>query len=85
MTTQPHDQIIPRFYLLELVEHGLGPVGLGHVGEAVEVDALDGRDRRDSVAWKRRTNTESVESGPKSTCCPCHLQWNEYKVPSDFR
>ena len=37
-------------YLLELVEHGLGPVGLGHVGEAVQVDALDGRDGRDSVA-----------------------------------
>ena len=48
----------PSFYLLELVEHCLGPVGLGHVGEAVEVDALDRRDRRDSVAWKRRTNTE---------------------------
>ena len=43
-------KIVRLLHLLELVEHGFGPVGLGHVGEAVQVDSLDGGDGRDSVA-----------------------------------
>ena len=82
--------------LLELVEHGLGPVGLGHVGEAVQVDSLDGRDGRDPVAWKKQSLTEclfswvsglSTERGVLSVAIffyvfPCGLRGPAWEVGS---